>query len=213
VGLVPVVWSWVKDLSDGIWIHLGFFFFVFLCSLAGHGGEGREGLKTPEKTTVSVNKQVAFVHLSWWCSGVLQGAPTGRGGEGSGFCRAPLAPPRGWEDLLLPIRANHMAAVVVAMIWGQKDGPIRRHGCVSSTSRVEALSGTLGRSSPSSPHQVVRPRRRHGGRLPRFIIGGEDKGPDCFFCFSFRVLFAYLQDFSVIFFSSCPVVFYAHRII
>jgi hypothetical protein len=95
-----------------------------------------------------------------------------------------------------------------------------RMGGRSSTSMVEALSGTKRRSSTSLRPQVVRPRGRRGGRRLRFCVGNEifssfflDLGvacasrspanggegfqaPDCFYISCARVLFVNLEALS-----------------
>lgn len=93
--------------------------------------------------------------------------PAGRGGEGRRRCCLFFLSAAGWWFVfLLHSRATHMAALIVAMIFGQYGGP-------SSTSKMEAFYWILYRSSSARPLQVVRPRRVRVDRLQWSAAGAE----------------------------------------
>jgi hypothetical protein len=178
-GFMLVAWSRASDLCGKIWCYIGFIVIFLLLQ--------RLELKTTEKATVSSNKVVARGHPSWWIRGARMLLLDGHGGEGKERSGASSSASQGLHVwFLLQDGVNHMVAVFAVVICGQSGGPSKHRLGVSSTSRMDAPSIASRRSSTSSRHQVVRPRRCQGGRWSRLVPGGEDKGLIAFLVFISR---------------------------
>jgi hypothetical protein len=130
---------------------------------------------------------------------VVKPLPAGHGGEGNRRSGEFSSVSSRWRDwLLLQQRANHAAAMIAVAIFGRKGGPSRRLDGALLNLQCGGLPQSFLLESALPHHQVVRPRWSRGGRRWRLRRGGEDRGSDCFFWYTFKVLFAFSQGYVVL---------------